>query len=79
MHKFTYRFKMSRLTVVLIIITVAIFWLVKKEKVNYPSPLIQFVTDSGFVFSDTILALGQPFKVGINATNPKVNLTNFYY
>jgi len=49
----------------------------RKEKVNYPSPLIQFVTDSGFVFSDTILALGQPFKVGINATNPKVNLTNF--
>jgi len=76
MHKFTYRFKMSRLTVVLIIITVAIFGC-EKEKVNYPSPLIQFVTDSGFVFSDTILALGQPFKVGINATNPKVNLTNF--
>lgn len=49
----------------------------EKEKTNYPPPSIQFITDSGFVYNDTVLALGETFKIGIIADNPNVNLTNF--
>jgi len=49
----------------------------EKVKINYPRPTINFVTNSGFVYSDTVLALGETFKIGINANNLNVNLTNF--
>jgi len=46
-------------------------------KVYTPSPQIEFITDNGFVFTDTILAIGETFKIGIKANNPNINLTNF--
>ena len=67
---------MKRLLTILVLILIA-FYGCEKEKTNYPPPSIQFITDSGFVFSDTIMAIGETFKVGIDASNPNVNLTNF--
>ena len=67
---------MKKSFTILIILLTAIFGC-EKEKANYPPPSIQFITDSGFVYNDTVLALGETFKVGIIANNPNVNLTNF--
>ena len=67
---------MKKLFATLIVILTAILGC-EKEKTNYPPPSIQFITDSGFVYNDTVLALGETFKVGIIADNPNVNLTNF--
>jgi len=67
---------MKRLLVIIVMIHMMIVGC-EKETPNYPSPSIDFITDSGFVYTDTTLALGQVFKVGINAANPNVNLTNF--
>lgn len=49
----------------------------KKEEPDTPPPTIRFVEESGFVFQDTLLALGETFKIGILADNPAANLTNF--
>lgn len=49
----------------------------EKEKPNHPPPSIGFVTEGGFVYHDTTLALGESFKIGILAGNPNANLTNF--
>ena len=80
---FTYRyallyisFKMKKSFTIIIILLTAIFGC-EKEETNYLPPSIQFITDIGFVYNDTILALGETFKVGIQAANPNVNLTNF--
>lgn len=62
-------------TIIIILLTAILGC--EKEKTNYPPPSIQFITDSGFVYNDTVLALGEAFKVGIQAANPNVNLTNF--
>lgn len=48
-----------------------------KDDNDYPPPIIEFVTESGFVSQDTMLKLGDNFKIGIDASNPDVNLTNF--
>ncbi len=63
----------------LIIFTLALTVIIgcEKETINHPPPTINFVTDTGYVYTDTILALGETFKVGIIAENPNVNLTNF--
>ncbi|MCF8298032.1 MAG: hypothetical protein K9J13_10845 [Saprospiraceae bacterium] len=58
------------------LIIIAIFGC-EKEKTDYPPPTIEFITESGFVFNDTILEIGENFKIGIKASNPNVNLTNF--
>lgn len=49
----------------------------EKDDTNYPAPGISFVTGTDFVSQDTVLKLGEQFRVGINADNPNVNLTNF--
>lgn len=49
----------------------------KKEGVEHPPPTIQLISGAEFVSVDTLLKLGEEFKVGINAANPNVNLTNF--
>jgi len=54
-----------------------VFSACEKEKPNHPPPSIRFVTESGFVYHDTTLALGETFKISILANNPNVNLTNF--
>ncbi len=61
------------------ILIIALFAVIacEKEKTDYPAPQIEFIIDSGFVFSDTVLAIGETFKIGIKANNPNVNLTNF--
>jgi len=61
---------------ILLVILAAIFGC-EKKKANFPPPSIQFITDSDFVYNDTVLALGETFKVGIQAANSNVNLTNF--
>lgn len=66
---------MKKLIVVFIVI-LAISGCVKDDN-NYPAPVISFLTSSDFVSQDTVLKLGDQFKVGIDASNPNVNLTNF--
>ena len=64
----------------LLLITVlllAVFFGCKKKEVDYPPPTIKFVFESSFVYQDTVLSLGDSFKVGIVADNPDANLTNF--
>ena len=46
----------------------------KKEHSNIP-PEISFITDSGFVCSDTALPLGTIFKIGIRAMGAENNIT----
>lgn len=67
---------MKRLLTILIL-GLATVYSCEKEKIDHPPPSISFISDSGFVFSDTILSFGETFKVGIDAHNPNINLTNF--
>ncbi len=67
---------MNKLLVLFILPGVVLF-ACNKEQPNYPPPTVRFVTDSGYIFHDTILTLGEKFKIGIDANNPNVNLTNF--
>jgi len=63
--------------IIIFTLSFSIFFGCEKEKTNHPPPTINFDMDSGFVYTDTVLNLGESFKVGINASNPNVNLTNF--
>jgi len=76
MHGLTYRLKMKKLFPIIILLITAI-WACEKEKTDYPPPTIEFITESGFVFNDTTIELGKDFKIGVKASNPNVNLTNF--
>ncbi len=76
MHSITYRFSISKLAIGLLSISFAFFGC-KKENTNFPPPTIDLVSGSGFVSSDTILNIGEAFKIGVIANNPEVNLTNF--
>ena len=67
---------MKRLLIIFTLVLTVIIGC-EKEKTNHPLPSINFVTDSGYVYSDIILSLGETFKIGIDANNPNVNLTNF--
>ncbi len=67
---------MKRLLIIFTLVLTVIIGC-EKETINHPPPTINFVTDTGYVYTDTILALGETFKVGIIAENPNVNLTNF--
>jgi hypothetical protein len=67
---------MNKLLLILLLFSVA-FFSCEKEETDYPPPSIQFISENGFVFQDTTLALGESFKVGIDAANPNVKLTNF--
>jgi hypothetical protein len=67
---------MKNLIVVILVLGVAIAGC-KKDENDYPSPLINFINGTDYVSNDTILELGETFKVGIEASNPNVNLTNF--
>ncbi len=68
--------RMNKLLAILVLL-IFVFSACKKEESNYPPPSIRFVTESGFVYHDTTLALGESFKIGILADNPNANLTNF--
>lgn len=67
---------MRKLFAILIIINILIIGCDKNE-VEHPPPTIQLLSGVEFVSHDTILKLGEQFKVGIDASNPNVNLTNF--
>ena len=48
------------------------------ENPNYPNPVINIVSDSGYVHSDTTISVGEVFKVKIQAEyNGHNKLTNF--
>lgn len=66
---------MNKLITVLIVLIFAIVGC-EKETI-YAPPTINFITGDGFVYSDTVMELGEVFKIGIEADNPNVNLTNF--
>ena len=68
--------RMNKLLTILVLL-IFVISACKKEESNHPPPSIRFVTESGFVYHDTTLALGETFKIGILADNPNVNLTNF--
>ncbi|MFA5419968.1 MAG: hypothetical protein WC341_16060, partial [Bacteroidales bacterium] len=55
----------------------SLVWGCEKSNENFMPPTIKFLAGEGYVTSDTILAIGQTFKIGIEAENPEVNLTNF--
>lgn len=76
MHNFTYRLSMNKFGVALLLILLALFGC-KKENTDFPPPSIELVSGSSFVSNDTILKIGDAFKIGIIANNPKINLTNF--
>jgi len=82
---FLFRIRYAKLYISLImknllaILLILSFWLTgcKKEDVDYPPPSINLISEVGFVSTDTVMSLGEMFKVGIDAANPNVNLTNF--
>jgi len=59
------------------VVVLTVFTACKKENNNYPPPTISFISGSGFVSNDTTIKMGDQFKIGIEAANPDVNLTNF--
>ncbi len=67
---------MRNLFAILIVINILIVGCEKNE-IEHPPPTIQLLSGAGFVSVDTILKLGEQFQVGIEASNPNVNLTNF--
>lgn len=67
---------MKKLFIILFSLILVIFGC-EKESPQYTQPSISFITDSGFVYSDTTLKLGETFKIGIDASSPNVNVTNF--
>lgn len=67
---------MKKLLILFLFMLVTIYSC-KKEENAYPPPSIQFITGDGYVSNDTILQLGETFKIGVKAENPDVNLTNF--
>ncbi len=71
MHYFTYR--------LIFLATAALLMMSSctKDAVEHPPPSIQFVLGEGYVSKDTTIAFGSPFRIGIQASNPSVNLTNF--
>ncbi len=50
----------------------------QKEKDPSSLPFISFISDSGFVSRDTILNVGQPITVGIEALGAGANITYFH-
>lgn len=74
--KYYISFKMKNIIAILGLLIILLS-ACEKENPNHPPPTIRFVTESGFVFQDTSLALGETFKIGILADNPESNLTNF--
>ncbi len=76
MHSLSYRSTSTTLLSILFVTLIA-FTSCQKEKANYPPPSISFITDNGYVYQDTLLALGETFTIGIVAQNLNVNLTNF--
>lgn len=67
---------MNKLSVIFLL-SILLFSACEKEENNHPAPSIHFVSESGFVYQDTTLALGETFTIGILADNPNVKLTNF--
>jgi len=67
---------MSKLAVAMLLMLLVLFGC-KKENTDFPPPSIELITGSGFVSNDTVLKIGDDFKIGIIANNPKINLTNF--
>ena len=67
---------MKRLLIIFTLVLTVIIGC-EKETLNHHPPTISFVVDTGFVYTDTVLGLGETFKVGIIANNPNINLTNF--
>ncbi|MDP2722793.1 MAG: hypothetical protein Q8O72_08550 [Bacteroidales bacterium] len=55
----------------------SLMWGCEKANENFMPTTIKFLTGVGYATSDTVLAMGETFKVGIEAENPEVNLTNF--
>lgn len=52
----------------------------EEDDKSYPPPQIQFITESGFVYQDTTLMLGDSARIGISAkTNSNEPLTHFNY
>jgi len=69
-------FIMKNLLIIIVFMLAAIYGC-KKEENAYPPPSIQLISNDGYVSNDTVLKLGEMFKIGIIAENPDVNLTNF--
>jgi hypothetical protein len=65
---------------VMVIFAVLIFNGCIKDHNNYPVPTIEFSTQSGYVFNDTSILLGDSILIGIvSQTNSDVALTHFHY
>ncbi len=62
---------------VLFVALVLVLGSCSKEKTECLPPTISFVYGTDFLSNDTILKIGEPFKIGIEAINTDVNLTNF--
>ena len=67
---------MKKLIVAMMVVLIGIVGC-EKEKIDHLPPSINFIIGNDFVSSDTILGIGESFRVGIDASNPNVNLTNF--
>ncbi|MCF8373596.1 MAG: hypothetical protein K9H64_18390 [Bacteroidales bacterium] len=64
-----------------ILLVILLFSSCNKDKTTIqPNPTISFIQDSGYVWQDTTLAVGETFRIGIRAESQSdVPLTNFNY
>jgi hypothetical protein len=66
-----------RKLIVPLLLSIVLLMGCEKNETDHIPPSIKFVTSPGFVHSDTVLAMGESYRVGIIAENHEVNLTNF--
>jgi hypothetical protein len=69
-------FHFKYFTPLLIIIALTLTFCQKGEKSNFP-PKIEFIKDSGYVYTDTTISLGTIVKVGIHSFKSTENITYF--
>jgi hypothetical protein len=65
----------SERTIWLLFIIIMVFFSCKKEQKNTIPPIIEFVKDSGYVYTDTSVTLGSSIKVGIRSSSEYANIT----
>ena len=73
------RYVLFCITVLLILTALFLDGCKKEENKDAISPTIQFITDQGFIYKDTILKTGTQFKIGIICKSGTYNITHFNY
>ncbi|PLX05820.1 MAG: hypothetical protein C0594_06755, partial [Marinilabiliales bacterium] len=81
MHKTTYRKEKMQLSMLILIVFSLLFTNCKKEEDNVVNsgPTLSFITEQGYLSSDTTMKMNDSVKIGLTGTSGTENLTLFKY